>query len=307
MRPALTFLALGAALLTMPVAAQLALPPVGLPSLPLPGRVLGDTLGTINETLGQTAHDLLRLRTERLDRLVRRNRETIELDAQGAPARRGELLLVDPTPEVLVAAQGNGFVLTERQQLGSLGLTLVRVNVPRGVSLAQGEALLLRAAPGAEIAPDNLHFPSGDGALPVMASTAAAAAAPTIATPVGIIDGAPGAAVKVAAVRGFAVGAPHAAQHASAVASLLAGAGARDLRVADIYGSDPSGGNALALVRALDWLVAGGARVISISLTGPNNLAVGKAVAAAQRRGAVIVAAVGNDGPPPPPPNTCLL
>src|SRR6185503_9552733 len=104
-----------------------------------------------------------------------------------------------------------------------------------------------------------------------------------------------------AAMRGFATGAPVASQHGSAVASLLAGAGVTDLRVADIYGTDPAGGNALALIRALDWLTGGGAKVISISLAGPNNSAVAKAIAAAQRRGVVIVAAVGNDGPAAPP------
>ena len=71
--------------------------------------------------------------------------------------------------------------------------------------------------------------------------------------------------------------------------------------MADIYGTDPAGGNALALVRALDWLTGGGARVISISLGGPNNTAVARAIAAAQRKGVVIVAAVGNDGPAAPP------
>src|SRR6185503_15346919 len=132
-------------------------------------------------------------------------------------------------------------------------------------------------------------------ALPVLQG--AAAAAVPIATPVGIVDGAPGAGQTVDAVRGFARGAPVASHHGSAVASLLGGAGATDLRVADVYGTDPAGGNALALVRALDWLTGGGARVISISLGGPNNAAVARAIAAAQRKGVVIVAAVGNDGP----------
>jgi subtilisin family serine protease len=118
---------------------------------------------------------------------------------------------------------------------------------------------------------------------------------------VGIIDGAPGAGQTVSAMRGFARGAPAASNPGSAVTSLLAGAGARDLRVADIYGTDPAGGNALALIRALDWLAGGGARVISISLGGPSNAAVAKAIAAVQRRGVVVVAAVGNDGPAAPP------
>ena len=292
-------IALGIALLAGPATAQLALPgvsvpPVGLPELPT-GRVLDD----LTQRAGEAANRLLDVRAERIDRLLRRNRDTIELDAQGAPARRGELLLLDPAPATVAAAQAAGFEPGEREELGSLGLTIVRLTLPRGVSLAEGERLLRRAAPAAEIAPDNLHFQSGGTALPAL--QAASAAAAPIETPVGIIDGAPGAGQSVAALRGFASGAPAASHHGSAVASLLSGAGARNLRVADIYGTDAAGGNALALIRALDWLTGGGAKVISISLAGPNNLAVAKAIAAAQRRGVVIVAAVGNDGPAAPP------
>ena len=69
-----------------------------------------------------------------------------------------------------------------------------------------------------------------------------------------MIDGAPGKAVPVAAQRGFAKGAPYSSDHGSAVASLLAGAGVRRVLAADVYGTDPAGGNALAIARALDWL-----------------------------------------------------
>lgn len=299
MRPAPILLALAAAALTPPAMAQL-LPGVSLPQVPpvnLPDRPVGRAIGELPSVTSEALR-LLDLRTERLEQLLRRNRDTIERDAQGAPARRGELLLVDPSPAALAAAQAAGFEPAGRDELGNLGLSVVRLRLPRGVSLTEGQALLARAAPGAEIVPDNLHFQSGAASLPLL-QTASSAAIAQIATPVGIIDGAP--RQPVAALRGFAQGAPVASNHGSAVVSLLEGAGAGNLRVADIYGRDPAGGNALALVRALDWLIGGGAKVISISLGGPNNGAVGKAIAAAQRRGAIIVAAVGNDGPAAPP------
>ena len=303
MRIVPTLMALAAAFATVPVAAQL-LPGVALPQVPavdLPGAPVGRTLDELGGTLERTATRLLDLRHDRIDRLLRRNRDVIELDAAGAPARRGELLLLDPAPATLAAAQAAGFFAGEREELGSLGLAVVRLTLPRGVSLAEGETLLRRVAPAAEIAPDNLHFQSGGTALPLLQGASASASVAPIATPIGIIDGAPGSGQTVAAMRGFARGAPFASNHGSAVTSLLAGAGARDLRVADIYGTDPAGGNALAMVRALDWLTGGGAKVISISLGGPNNAAVAKAIAAAQRRGVVVVAAVGNDGPAAPP------
>jgi subtilisin family serine protease len=299
MRVTPILIALGIALLAGPATAQLALPGVSVPPVDLPELPAGRVLEDLTQRIGETANRLLDLRSERIDRLLRRNRDTIELDAQGAPARRGELLLLDPAPATLVAAQAAGFEPRGREELGSLGLAVVRLTLPRGLSLAEGERLLRRAAPGAEIAPDNLHFQSGGTALPAL--QAASAATAPIEAQVGIIDGAPGAGQSVAALRGFARGAPAASHHGSAVASLLSGAGVRNVRVADIYGTDPAGGNALALIRALDWLTGGGAKVISISLAGPNNSAVAKAIAAAQRRGVVIVAAVGNDGPAAPP------
>lgn len=304
MRVAPILVGLGAALLSLPAAAQLALPGVGVPSVgvppvDLPDMPVGRAIGDIAQQAAASADRLLDLRTERIERLVRRNRDTIELDARGEPARRGELLLLDPDPAALAAARVAGFVPTEREELGSLGLSVVRLTLPRGVSLAEGEALLRRVAPAAEITPDSLHFQSGGSALPM--SQAASASATRIAAPIGVIDGAPGTGQTVSATRGFARGAPVASNHGSAVTSLLAAAGATNLRVADIYGTDPAGGNALALVRALDWLAGGGARVISISLGGPNNAAVAKAIAAVQRRGVVVVAAVGNDGPAAPP------
>ncbi len=301
MRTILPLLALAVVLLAGPAAAQLGLPGVPLPPVDLPSGPLGRTLDGMTGTLNRTTERLLGLRTDRLERLLRRHREVIELDARGEPARRGELLLLDASPEVLAAVRSAGFEVAGTDKMGSLGLSIVRVALPRGASLAEAEARLRRAVPTAEIVADNLHFQTGATALPMLQRSSAAVAMPTIATPVGIIDGAPGAGQTVAAIRGFANGAPVASHHGSAIASLLAGAGARNLLVADIYGTDPAGGNALALVRALDWLVGGGARVISISLSGPNNAAVGKAIAAVRRKGAVVVAAVGNDGPAAPP------
>lgn len=288
---------LAASLLAVPAAAQLGLPRVGLPVLDLPKPPLGRILDNAGETLGQTAERLLLLRAERIDRLLRRHEAIIELDAQGDPARRGELLLVDAEPEVLLGARQAGFTLTGSERMEGLGMSLSSLGLPRGLSLAEGETLLRRISPAAEIAADNLHFQNGGTALPLI-SAVTSVQNPPVKTAVGIIDGAP--AQRVAELRGFAKGAPLPSHHGSAVASLLTGAGGRDLRVADVYGTDPAGGNALALVRALDWLIGGGAKVVSISLTGPNNPAVRKAIAAAQRKGAVIVAAVGNDGPAAP-------
>ncbi len=295
-RPAL--LALALLVPALPAAAQLALPGVRLPPVPPAGDAIGRTLDQTTETLRETADQLLDLRQARIDRLLRRERDSVEADARGAPARRGELLLLDPDAATLDAAKAAGFALITRDRLGALGLEVARLQLPRGVKLAAAEALLSKAAPEAEIAPDNIYFESGAA---LAASAAASASADAIATTVGMIDGAPGKGAAVAAQRGFAKGAPYASDHGSAVASLLARAGVRRVLAADVYGKDPAGGNALAIARALDWLAGSGAKVATISLVGPNNAVLAKAIAGASRAGLVVVAAVGNDGPAAPP------
>jgi hypothetical protein len=302
MRALLVLAATCAALLAMPAAAQL-LPGVSLPQVPVIGpvtRVVEQSLERPVRDIRRTAERLVRSRAERIADLLRDRREFVEPDTNGAPAVRGELLLVDPDPATLAIARSAGFAEAGRDQLASLGMNIVRLRLPSGMSLAEGEQTLRHAAPQAVIAPDNLHFRSGGGAaIPIAAK--AAMAAPAIATSVGMIDGAPGRRQTVAAVHGFAQGAPIASDHGSAIASLLAGAGVRHILVADVFGTDPAGGTALAIVRALDWLTGNGARVVSISLVGPRNAALGKAISAIQRKGMVVVAPVGNDGPAAPP------
>mgnify|MGYP001599972827 CR=1 FL=1 len=301
MRPALALLTACAVLIAVPVAAQL-LPGVALPQVPVAGPVtqgLEQTLDRPLETIRESAEQLVQARTDRIDELLRRQREFVEPDANGEPAVRGELLLVDPDAATLTAARGAGFAEAGTDRLGSLGMSVTRLQVPRGLSLAEAQRRLLRIAPGAELAADNLHFQSGGVGL--QAAAASVGASPIVATPVGVIDGAPGKGESVAALRGFAKGAPLASNHGSAVVSLLQGAGAAHVLAADVYGSDPAGGSALAIVRALDWLAGAGARVVSISLVGPRNAALAKAIEAVRGKGVVVVAAVGNDGPAAPP------
>lgn len=284
-----------------PLAAQLALPDLSRGA----GRTLdgvGGTLGQTGEAIGrvtQSLRDLADARLDRLDRLARMNRQAIERDASGDLARRGELLLLDPSPADLAVAQQSGFAVIAREDMGDLGLGVVRLAVPNGMSLARAQRLLAKALPQATISADTLSFASGSagGAL---RGGAALKPMPPIAVPVGVIDGGAGQAAQATEQRGFARSAPRPNDHGSAVVSLLRFAGVRNVLVADVYGNDPAGGNALAVVKGLDWLVGKGVWVVSISLVGPANPLVARAVSAAQRKGAVIVAAVGNDGPAAP-------
>jgi hypothetical protein len=293
-------MAIGAAS-AAPAFAQLGVPPLG--------GTVNNVLGTVDRALDpleQTAQRavtgaarLAEQRVSRLTELVRRNRDSIEFDEAGEPARKGELLLIDPGEADLAAAQRAGFTLLGRETLGELGIGVARLGVPERMPLARAAIALRKLLPQANVTADNLHLPSGDAAA--APGGRSSASVPAIDTPVGLIDGGPGPGTPVGPVRGFVAGAPRASDHGSATASLLRDAGIRHITVADVYGADPAGGNALAISRAIDWLIGLRTRVISISLVGPNNPLLGRAIAVARRRGAVFVAPVGNDGPAAPP------
>ena len=107
--------------------------------------------------------------------------------------------------------------------------------------------------------------------------------------------------------RGFA-GDPQPTGHGTAVGSLLVGdqgpfrgavRGAQ-LYVGDVYGGNPAAGSVTSILRALAWAASKNPAVINISLVGPNNGALARAVSTLRARGVQIVAAVGNDGPAAP-------
>lgn len=288
------------AITALPAVAQLRLPPIDVPPLGKVTDTINDTLDDANADVARIYRDLLRVRQNTIKKLLRDHPEAVELDSNGDPARRGELLLLDAGPDALAVARQAGFLVGNAEQVDGLEIELVRLTVPKSLSLAEAEANLRQLLPDVTISADTLHFPAGESAVSV-APVMMAASTTRIRAPVGMIDGAPGGHVRPAAVRGFAKGAPYPSNHGSAIISLLQFAGVSDVRVADVYGTDPAGGNALAIAKALGWLTRGGARVITISLVGPRNALLERAVAAAQSQGVIIVAAVGNDGPAAPP------
>lgn len=293
-------LAGGLLVLAAPVAAQLGLPSVQLPGLPGAGDILRDSLRSGGDLLrgstAQVAETLRQVRVDRIDRLLSSNRATIERDAAGEPARRGVLLLIEPTPGQLEQAKGLGFMAGESRTIEGLDLAVTELLIPQGLSLSAAQKVLEQGLPGAAVASDQLYFQSGTSGGK---NAGQGAPGPAITATVGFVDGAPAQAMGSA--RGFAKGAPVASDHGSAVVSLAQRAGIRNVLVADVYGTDPAGGNALAIAQGLGWLVSRGVKVVSISLVGPQNPLLRRAIDASLARGVVIIAAVGNDGPAAPP------
>lgn len=290
------------------------LPPIGLPTLPVePGRALGVVDQTVPALERRAAQALVAPAS--LRDLVGRSRGALVADPQGYPAVAGEIVMLDPTPQSLARAEADGFVILRRERLEDLDLETVVLAPPRREPLARAVDRLRRLAPEAEVAFNHVHAPSGLSIETVDAglATAAAGQRQNRAAALGLIDTGvdarhPAFVGMDIVQRGFS-GATRPADHGTAVASLMVGrAGAfqgaapgAGLRVADVYGGSAAGGSSTALARALAWLVGDGARVINVSLVGPRNALVERAVAQARARGVQIVAAVGNDGPAAPP------
>jgi len=304
-RAAGSALAIAAVLVAAPVAAQLRLPSVNLPSF---GR-LPQT--HVTETVQQAVPlQDLRLATQR--DLVQRNPDRLELDPAGQAVRRGELIWLAPSAAALGAAQAQGFTVLREQLLEELNLRQVVLRAPQGDSLAEAAQRLRTIEPEAAVDFNHLYWRSG---AVTAGSPAPAASTPARAAPrrVGLIDGGIDRlhpAFEPARLHTWGCGDREVpSRHGTAVASLLVGhdgafSGLQptgELFAADVYCDAPDGGAAEDIARALAWMVREGVAVINVSLVGPPNALLDKATQAVVRRGHLIVAAVGNDGPAAPP------
>lgn len=308
-----------------------ALPALPVSNLPVAGPVLEDvlakpqaqevvapTLDSISGLPDSIAESgeatLLQLRKIRLDRLIRENKEQLEADDRGNPVRRGVLLAANPDPHSLQLASAAGFRILKTESEPALGLSSVELKVPDKMAATKALRLLRKLAPALSADYDPVYQPAGSGLWAVAAPLASATAVLGGATgrTLGMIDGGVAAHPSLAGAaieqNGFA-GAPRPTGHGTAIASLLVGnqgpfhgaARGAQLYVADVYGGKQSAGSASAIVRALGWLAGHHPQVITISLVGPANGLVQRAIEAVQSLGIEVVAAVGNDGPAAPP------
>lgn len=302
--------------------------PVAVGNIPGAGPVVEQVLGTreaqqairpsLNRVAGLApriaeagAPTLLELRRLRHQLLIRENRNLLETDDRGQPVRRGVVILVDPDPVSLQLAARAGFRFRSDDSNAELGMRVVQLSVPAGMNARSGLRLLQRIAPQIASDFDHVFEPAGGSLMPLQAALAASSVAAQGRT-LGMIDGGVAAHPSMANAsieqNGFA-GSPQPTGHGTAVASLLVGrqgpfsgaAPGAQLYVADVYGGSSAAGSAATLVKALAWLAGKRAQVINISLVGPANKVVARAIQRVQGHGIQIVAAVGNDGPAAPP------
>lgn len=294
--------AFAAVLPALPAQAQLRVPGLGVPALP--GGL--DRLAAPATAPLLAPGPLQALRQRTVSELLREHPDRIEADPAGEPVRRAELLLVSPRDATLQAALAQGFVVLRDTVLDALGERSVVLRPPPGVPTAEALARLRTLDPQLEADFNHLYTRSGEAGV-------VAAGPGSGAQRVGLIDsGVDGAHP---ALRGATwlpwgcAGARRPSAHGTAVASLLVGhdrtfTGAlrgATLYAADVYCDEAAGGSVEAVAQAMAWLAREQVGVINISLVGPPNRLLERAVRALAARGHLIVAAVGNDGPAAPP------
>jgi hypothetical protein len=298
-------------------AAQLRLPPIGLPSSLGPLDNLRRPVQQLSDRLDLP--DLRALRLDTVGRLLREHPDVLEADPRGEPVVRAQILAWSPSAAGLEAARAAGLSVLREERFEELDQRLVVLGVPAGAATAALLARLRALDPEGHY--DFNHVYTGSGGVPPAEASGqgapAAAAGPEAGAGaadarVGLVDSGVDdshPALRGARVRSWGCDAPHPDAHGTAVAALMVGRdgrfhgalpGAR-LYAADIYCANPAGGSAAQIAAALGWLAREQVAVINLSLVGPPNQALERMVAAMVGRGYLLVAAVGNDGSAAPP------
>jgi Subtilase family len=300
------------------VTAQVRLPSVGLPTLPLQ---------TLQQTLPQTLSQaqsldaLSGLRHLEINRLIHANRKLVDTDPDGEPIVRDEILGLSPSNDVLAKARSLGLIVDREQTIDAMSIRLVVFKAPQGMSTKKALRTLREADPGGSYDYNHIYMGGGAQSNGSGNTTGAQDTPPSVpAHPdtqshvrMGLLDTGVDVTHPVfheSIVHAWGCGNhPVAAAHGTAVASLLIGHsevfnGVRpdaELYAADVYCGRATGGAVDALVAAFGWLVQEKVPVINVSLVGPKNTMLERVVDSLIASGYIIVAAVGNDGPAAPP------
>jgi hypothetical protein len=304
---------LAAAAAAATASAQINLPGLPVPQLPSVTEPITGTLRTAQSDLRMDARKL------RIRELLRTQRKELEADPDGQPILRSQVGALSPTPEALARAREAGFTILSEASLSGLGLTMVVLRAPDGMSTRRALKRLRELDPEGSYDFNHLYLDSGlqiaaaaESAAPAQPSPVATPMAPGRALRVGLIDsGVDGSHPSLAGTiihRFGCDGAILPQAHGTAVASLLVGQAAdfrgavpgAELYAADVFCGN-GGGSFAMLAVALDWMAREGVPVINISLVGAKSVLLTQLVRVMGQRGHLMVAAVGNDGPAAPP------
>lgn len=313
-------LVLTCALIPVGAQAQLRMPGLNLPQpglgLPPLGQLGEDVLRDPGSPLSRLAQrrelpDTRALRPRLLDKLLRQHRAVLDTDPRGALVVRREILAWSPSAAGMAAAAAAGLAVLREEKLDGLDDTMVVLAVPEGGDTSALLEQLRRADPDGTY--DFNHLYTGSGSAGSGQTGSARPAPAAAAARVGLIDSGVDAGHPVFAgasiTRWGCDGGVQPDFHGTAVAALMIGrspqlrgvAPQARLYAADVYCNSPTGGSAERVAGALAWMAREKVGVVNLSIVGPPNQTLARAVGAMVRRGHLLVAAVGNDGPAAPP------
>jgi subtilisin family serine protease len=272
----------------------------GMQGVPSSGALPGTGLQRVDDLL---RHPLAVTRRLQIDTLLRKEPMRVDVDAHGAPVLRAQFLALGLSGTQLDAVQAQGFTVDRQTAADAmLGLDLVVLHDTRGRNTAKAMRTLRQAAPGATFAYQHLYLPAGTGApVQAMPSPLPSDSAPRR---IGLVDAGidpADPALIHARIEQHGCKATNASPHGTAVAARLVAGDPDTLYAADLWCGDAVGGATSNLVDALAWMAREHVAVINISLVGPDNPVLARAVQTMIARGHVLVSAVGNDGPAAPP------
>lgn len=233
----------------------------------------------------------------------------------------GEVLVANTPQGFESDARGLGFSVLERIRLSSLGIDAVRLRLPRSMTVPEAMDIIQRRFPDAIAEVNAVFDPSAGTAVP--ASLARAAVAwPQVGggcgsgVRIGIIDGVvdtnhPALVGQRLTYQSFHRKGwqPTAADHGTAIAAMMIGKPAdqgfggvlpgAEVFAGNIFGKNREGvvgGDAVAILRALEWMIEMKVHVVNMSFAGGDHKLLRLAIEKAQRSGIVSVASVGNWG-----------
>ena len=229
----------------------------------------------------------------------------------------GELIVINPPKNFLGTIRLMGFSLIERVRLTDLNLEVQRLRIPAGMKVPKARTLLRGRFPGLSIDANHVFDPSAGETKKSVARKAIgwrkATAKCGAGVKLGMVDA--GVDLKHPALKGQKIvfrsfhkkgRQPGPNVHGTAVAAMLVGKpewggllpGAQ-LLAANMFEINESGrkvGNAVALLKAINWMAKEKVHVVNLSVAGADNKVLRRVFKAAKKKGLIMVAAVGNWG-----------
>jgi subtilisin family serine protease len=231
-----------------------------------------------------------------------------DVDSNGWAIEKDVLVLLLDEQQLEVISQGNFDVIASRG-LPSLGLTMITLRDPNRGALPQAAEDLKAALPGAAVDFNHIYrFASEDAGASDGTDEPAANIEDAGMLRIGMIDSA--VTPEHFSLRDRSVNTSDFVSaegerpfgHGTAVASLIARSAGDGVQLfaASVFFQTPNhapGASTESLIAALDWLVAQRVDVINMSLSGPANTLLERAISNVTASGLTVVAAVGNNGP----------